>query len=687
MSPLALLIVLAQESSEDFEGPAGAWDRVRSDDHPAYNRVTVEHDPAAAPSGARYLRLVSQGGNTAVELTPRAAWAVDPARAYRLSALARLTGTRRNTASVLLVFRDAGGGTLGAPVRSRLLSAAGGWRELSVEVPRVPPGAAAATVRLEFEGPDVRGEAGFDRITLTPGALLEVRPVGREWPVFEAGEKVEFAVTAYGVPGEAHLGLSIRTADGQVKARTEWPVPAGVPTPLELPALEAGSYRVEAVLSKGEERLASRDFPLLVPNFAWRGRGAAWVGGVFDPSVVPPRGAGELARLAALRRAVVAPDGPEALDLLRSLATQSVPIVGTGAPRAEYAEFIDAWEPPGPAVAGGADGADLLRRLVRRAASSARPEPVEVTLDAGMFEGPGYPREGFLALRAANHVLGGAAARRDLLSPPIQAVFERDGETLLALWTDGPAAACALPWGDRAELYDPRGGVRALGAEERLSVTPFPVFVGRADPERIASWVGLRFDVDTLPLRLTPSARTVRFRPPGRREEVRDLRVSIRPPAGWIAHPSEAALSWAEGSDASREITFVLPAREVPGTRGVGVEISYLEGGRRRTVCKELPVRVTAALEIATERVDVPGGSRVTLRIANGAPRPVTAVATVRRPGLPERVEFLGTLPAGGSARPLEVFADAPEAGESVEVFVEERTGERLFTRLKVPLR
>ena len=680
MSFLAAIVwslALPQDFFDEFEGPAGAWERVRSEEHPAYNRVDAERG---------YLRMVTQGGKTAVELSPEAAWTVDPARSYRLTLLARLEGTRRNAASASLFWRDAQLRPLGPPQRSVVLSSPGEWQELALEVPRVPAGAVRATIRLDFEGPDVRGEAGFDRLRLSACALVEVRPAGRDLPVFSPGERIALEATAHGIGAEALLEVLLRSADGNESARTEWPVAAGVAARLELTPLKPGSYRVETTARRRGETLAARDFPLLVPNPAWLRSDAAGYGARFDPSTVTYWGAGELVRLTGIRRAVVATGGPGTLDLLRALAGTPVTIVGVGDPSVRgYGEFVDSWETARPRVPGGRDGAELLRRLVRLAAAST--ERVDVTFGPEMFDGSGFPRDSFLALRAANDVLSGAVARPDPQSPLIQAAFDKAGEMVLVLWTEGPAAVLTLPWGDRAEVYDPWAGIRRVGPEEPLKVTDSPLFVGRVDGALLTAWSGLRFEGGTLPMRRGPVSGSIRFRPPATREAGGDMRFSIRAPDGWVVRPAESVFSGSSGRDASQDLTFLLPADEKAGRREMEVVVTYSEGDRRRTLRKTIPLQVTSPIEIKGDATDSPDGKKVSLRIANGLSREVTLVSTVRLPHLPERLEFLGTLPAGGTSRILEYVVKAADPLDRVEVLVEERTGERHFARAVISLR
>src|SRR6185369_17006729 len=113
-------------------------------------------DPVHAKSGRQVLRMTTQGGSTALFRSTRRAWPVDAARPHRLSVFARLKGTRRNSASAAIVWLNGDGERI-AESRSAPVTRPGNWNEISVEVARVPTGAVAASIRLDFDGDDVRG--------------------------------------------------------------------------------------------------------------------------------------------------------------------------------------------------------------------------------------------------------------------------------------------------------------------------------------------------------------------------------------------------------------------------------------------------------------------------------------------------------------------------------------------------
>ena len=65
---------LGQRTCDELEGrgklsmvdvDVSHWERVRSPEHPAYNTLAVELDPAGARSGRHLLRMVTRGGAVA----------------------------------------------------------------------------------------------------------------------------------------------------------------------------------------------------------------------------------------------------------------------------------------------------------------------------------------------------------------------------------------------------------------------------------------------------------------------------------------------------------------------------------------------------------------------------------------------------------------------------------------------
>ena len=265
LSLLSFATPASGELVEDFEGAAPeGWEKVASDAHPPYNTVEPVRDPQAAKSGRQFLRMTTQGGATAFRRSFRKAWPVDAGRPYRFSAWARLTSTRRNSASITLTWLNAAGEKIGE-LRSTSLSKPGEWTELTLEIPRSPAGAAGASPRLDFDGDDVRGHCDFDLVTLAPIERIELRPVGRAFPVFSTAETPRFAVTPAGVPDGTHaITVTLRSPEGKEMRRSfRVTVPSKTAATVDFPALEPGAHELTASIDGSATR---RTLVVLVPS-------------------------------------------------------------------------------------------------------------------------------------------------------------------------------------------------------------------------------------------------------------------------------------------------------------------------------------------------------------------------------------------------------------------------------------
>lgn len=253
------------ELSEDFEGavPEG-WERVSSDTHPPYNTAELVREPKEAKSGRQFVRFTTQGGSTSLRRSFRRAWPVDAGRPYRLSAWARLNGTRRNSASVALTWLNASGAVV-AEHRTSKVTRLGEWTELVLEVPRAPEQAAAVAPRLDFEGDDIRGTCDFDAVTLAAVERIEIRAAGRDHAVFSVGEVLRFDLTLAGLPPGIHgLTLVLTSPGGQDVRRTATVTsPADRPTHIEFPAAAPGVHTLTASV---DARSTRRSLTVLVPN-------------------------------------------------------------------------------------------------------------------------------------------------------------------------------------------------------------------------------------------------------------------------------------------------------------------------------------------------------------------------------------------------------------------------------------
>jgi hypothetical protein len=299
------------EYLEDFEEPPArgtiynGWERVSSPNHPAWNRIERVQDPEGARSGECYLRLTTQGGATAFQMQKKVAWAIDPARSYRLSALVRLTATQRNTATITISWLNRRFETLDEAT-SPPASGDGGWREVTVDLPTVPEGTVWAIVRLSFAGPDVRGECCFDRLMLTRPPRLSILPADRTLPIFDPTRPPRLNIVARELPeGHHEADVRLRAGDGRERVlRRGLPVRDAAVVPVELPLLDPGMYTVIVSLSGPDRVPTDRECPVLVAGRPWLAhpRQSNLFGGSFDPFVRDYPDARGLAELAGFQR-------------------------------------------------------------------------------------------------------------------------------------------------------------------------------------------------------------------------------------------------------------------------------------------------------------------------------------------------------------------------------------------------
>jgi hypothetical protein len=249
---------------EDFEGAGSeGWERVDSPSHPPYNVVDRVRDPGSARSGSQFLRLRTLGGSTAVRRMERRPWPVEPSRPYRASVWARLSGNRRNTASLSLIWVDSAGEVI-SEQRSPALSKTEGWALLTIDVPSSPATATGVLPRLNFDGDDVRGLCDFDLLQMAPVGRLEIRPAGRSAALFSTTEYPRFLLTVAGLPPGQHAAtVTMTMPDGKEIVRSvPLPVPADRPASVDFPPAPVGAHPLTASVDGLDLR---RSLTVLVP--------------------------------------------------------------------------------------------------------------------------------------------------------------------------------------------------------------------------------------------------------------------------------------------------------------------------------------------------------------------------------------------------------------------------------------
>jgi hypothetical protein len=689
----------AQDLAEEFDRPPspgqlyGGWERVRSADHPDYNRIEWNE--------AGFIRLSTLGRMTSLQMAAAAAWEIEPAAPYRLSARVRLLGTERNGISVSLLWRDAELRMLDR-TDSPVVRQAGGWTELAVEVRRIPERARRLAVRFDFGDSDVRGSCDIDHVRLLRRPSLELLPVGRPRPLFDS-LPAALEVRAIGLPAaERTLQVIVRDALGaEVGSPRSVPISPGEPSRIDLAPPGPGVYEVEA-RAAGIRATTS----ILVGSPEPPSAGSP-VGCLLAPSTRGLPSAAALVRMGGFPTARIAVGGGTAPGDIRTLIASlgslpSVALVARGALRPELREFVDLVEvgagTPPPRLIPAAETGPLVRSVIEECFSAPPGTRLAVPIEEPLVDGEGWPRPPLLALGNANRLLSGFRPRRDLgslLKPPLRAAaFEKEGRTLLAIWSEaGEADVDLAADAEIIPLLAPPRRLRSLRAG------PIPFFVRDADLLNRLSFQ-LRDPADPaaaaaeLPLGTDPVARTLRMRNPLGDSGIAGIRLRIADPLppGWEVRPREWLAGRLDpGGEFEAGVSFTLPASEEEGPRDLRVEASFVREGRMELVRRTLPLRVVPGIGVSAEISDgPPGEKRVSIRISNPALRPMNLVATVRLPNLPEQSVPLGTVQAGRTAEPLDFRVRelrlVDPARRRVEVIVEERGGGRLEVRRLFPL-
>lgn len=345
----------------------------------------------------------------------------------------------------------------------------------------------------------------------------------------------------------------------------------------------------------------------------------------------------------------------------------------------------------------GADAAAFVRGLLERAAAADRPAEPYLALDVPLVDVQGRPTPALAALRALNDLLSGAKAWRDApnLLNARELAFEKDGLTILAFWMPAETEREAH-LGDGAIVYPPLGAARPHRPGERLRLGPMPLLVVKRDDTVLESQAGLQFYApgrpgapdSTLPLRVDPSTRVLRFRNLSPDETLTDVRVRILEPLpeGWAIRPLEMrAAKLAPREEISQDTLFALPPGVEERSIDLPIELAFRKGGveQRVRISRTIEVRSAIGIEIAATP-DGANGRRVSIRLSNASARPLSFMARVRLPGQPERIEPVGPLEPGavhvldGAVRDVHLLDPSRPL---VEVLCEEQGGERARAR------
>lgn len=263
---LLTLALLAGDGdlTEDFEGAGSeSWERLRSDAHPPYNVIERAHDPGRAKSGSQFLHFRTLGGSTGVRRSAKLPLAVESGRPYRASVHVRLSGNKRNQASLSLTWVN-GAGDVVAEQRSRPVDGSAGWTWTVLDVAAPPAGATGVLPGLHYDGTDIRGTCDFDLLAFGPTQLLDVRPAGRSIANFGPEEYPRFTLAPAGLPPGVYSITATLEAGGRSVQRTvTLDYPAVRSVAVDFPPTAPGIYSLTASIDQQE---ASRRMAVLVAS-------------------------------------------------------------------------------------------------------------------------------------------------------------------------------------------------------------------------------------------------------------------------------------------------------------------------------------------------------------------------------------------------------------------------------------
>jgi len=267
------------------------------------------------------------------------------------------------------------------------------------------------------------------------------------------------------------------------------------------------------------------------------------------------------------------------------------------------------------------------------------------------------------------------------------AAFRKDTAAFLALWCEAGETEVVAGLHEGLKIQPPFGALRELKLGERIKVGALPVLLLDLDP----LWTELRFTLSAaeLPLQQGPSRISARLENRSRVEIPRDVAVTLEnPPAGWrIAPRRYRTAALAPDAVHAEDLDITLPPTESERVQDLRFELRFSIQGRESVMHVVRPLQLKSALGIETTVVDGPmaGSKKLTLRILNGSDRMMGLTLRARVPGVPERLDLVRDLGAGGRSATFEYAAQGTTG--VAEFVVQETGGDRATARRTVALR
>jgi hypothetical protein len=341
---------------------------------------------------------------------------------------------------------------------------------------------------------------------------------------------------------------------------------------------------------------------------------------------------------------------------------------------------------------------DLAQRMVYALAAGASridvPLPFTVRRDGD--EVVKQPQELLLILRTLMTTLGGTTFKGKVpIADGVDAfLFDRGGEGILVLWTDGSAGEVkhlALSLGERPARVDLWGNVTPLISNARrdarsgvsggaipLELGPMPVLLVGVDAAAAQLRASVAMDRPLLESSFEAHARRIRFTN-GYRQAVGGT-LKLRAPAGWTISPPTFQFTLNPGETFDREVTIEFPYNSFAGAKQLTAE--FLVQGERNTTFS-VPITLHLGLtDVGLQTMALREGNDVIVQqmITNYSDRPIDYTAFAIYPGQARQERLVTNLGPGRTTIKRYRFANVEVTAEGkVRSGLKEMVGTRIL--------
>ncbi|MFI5379822.1 MAG: hypothetical protein ACHRHE_11030 [Tepidisphaerales bacterium] len=337
---------------------------------------------------------------------------------------------------------------------------------------------------------------------------------------------------------------------------------------------------------------------------------------------------------------------------------------------------------------------DLAQRTIYALAAGATriDFPLPFSVDSADQDLSGaQPLELLLVTRTLATTLAGATfLGRMPVAEGVEAfLFERNGQSILAMWDKGPSSTIkqlSLTLGESPRSVDLWGNstplVRPLdngkpSQKVQLEVGPMPFFLVDIDGPLAQLRASLSVDRPLLESTFRPHTRKIRFTNPYRTALSGMLR--FKAPPGWTVTPPIMQFNANPDETFEREFTIEFPYNSFAGPKTLDVEFAMQDNRISSTV---VPVTLHLGLsEVGMQTLAVREGKDVLVQqiITNYGDKPIDYTAFGIFPGQPRDERLIFNLAPGKSALKLYRFPAPRQDRLKVRVGVKEMAGSRIL--------